>query len=638
MIGVVMYLSDCFRKYGFTASGLLLICLLLLGCGDQAIVKEFSTIRFMDPYEDLDIWQWNDLNGQNQVSGNEPKKFMMVGLDNNWRRSAILSRDNDYLIEMEIGCDGVFEFATLGAVSTDIKHPESVGLTIQLTHADQVIKKDLTLPVTDTEKANWEDVRIPVDGMTGIVKCRFRMKKTADSDENLRIFIATPMFVPTSTQSKPDVVLWAFDALRADELGAYGSPHGNTPTLDMLSKKGTLFTEAISSANWTVPGVKNMMAGLITHKYIKEYQPFEDIKEFSVPLIQNEFAKEGYTTIGISSNHLICPGNGLAKGFDIFDVGASENWLKGSGTDLYRTIERILNQYADRPVFVYIHAMDPHDPYSPFGPFKLSCDLPDKKLVHQSLYGGYAGKWNKEPCRSRRPLKPVEKTYLRRLYQGEIRQMDSCFLVFLSLLKRLELFDNIILAVTADHGEEFAEHEYYQHGMSLYEAVVRVPLVFYNNSGIAENMLRFGRVSTMDVPQTLLPLAGVDPNPLFQSVNLFNPLMVNSLDRWMFTIGRSNDDPAIPAYMHRCLYVKDRKLVWNTGPVLKAINLKYQPDESDCVVFSSWEDFYSSKLDKSWQSMGLKLQEFLEITDTGNAEGGTNPQWKAQLRELGYID
>jgi arylsulfatase A-like enzyme len=75
-------------------------------------------------------------------------------------------------------------------------------------------------------------------------------------------------------------------------------------------------------------------------------------------------------------------------------------------------------------------------------------------------------------------------------------------------LKRLGLWDKTIVVVTADHGEEFFEHGGVGHQRSLYDEVVRIPLVMRWPKG-PRNRIVDGQVRIVDVFPTLVHLTGI---------------------------------------------------------------------------------------------------------------------------------
>jgi arylsulfatase A-like enzyme len=86
-------------------------------------------------------------------------------------------------------------------------------------------------------------------------------------------------------------------------------------------------------------------------------------------------------------------------------------------------------------------------------------------------------------------------------------------------LHQLGLADSTLVVLTADHGEEFLDHGSFEHGHSLYNELVHVPLIFRGAS--APSGVRVKTVvGHVDLAPTLCELAGVEPAPGFAGRSL----------------------------------------------------------------------------------------------------------------------
>src|SRR5262249_38129382 len=127
-------------------------------------------------------------------------------------------------------------------------------------------------------------------------------------------------------------------------------------------------------------------------------------------------------------------------------------------------------QNADRPMFTYIHVGDPHAVYNPpesdrelaaRQPGTLPPQLYDPQIFLKEGFG----------------KNRASTAHLRALYEGEVRYADRQFGIFLDLLRYLDLYDDSLIVLVADHGEEFYEHGGFDHGRTLYEELLHVPLI-----------------------------------------------------------------------------------------------------------------------------------------------------------------
>ena len=142
-----------------------------------------------------------------------------------------------------------------------------------------------------------------------------------------------------------------------------------------------------------------------------------------------------------------------------------------------------LERHKDSRFFLFLHYMDPHDPY------------------FEHPYDGYgiARVSNQHPD-------PARAAEMQRLYEGEIAYLDGNFGKLLAKLEALGLYDDTVIALTADHGEEFHEHGGFWHGLTLYDEQIHVPLLVKWPKGrpLAPAGHRTGIARLIDVAPTLL--------------------------------------------------------------------------------------------------------------------------------------
>ena len=172
-------------------------------------------------------------------------------------------------------------------------------------------------------------------------------------------------------ERRPDVILFVIDTLRKDHLSCYGYERPTSPTVDRLAREGALFLDPVAQSSWTRPSMVSMLHG----RYVTESRDmfFED-----APTLAEQFEEAGYRTLGVVGNILLSAENGFDRGFQHYDArrneepsrakGGSTRQLETLARDLWPQLERALEPEdgGERPpLFVYVHAMDPHNPYVP---------------------------------------------------------------------------------------------------------------------------------------------------------------------------------------------------------------------------------------------------------------------------------
>ncbi|MGH7897931.1 MAG: sulfatase, partial [Candidatus Binatia bacterium] len=281
------------------------------------------------------------------------------------------------------------------------------------------------------------------------------------------------------------VVLISIDTLRADSLSCYGGRGNVTPSYDALAADGVRFTNAVSPAPWTLPAVASIMTGLPPSAHTAT--DYSSRLPDSVRTLAERLREQGYATAAVVNNYFVGSEVNLAQGFDEFrefpkhtlgrSVGARllrrslPEWFRedASTAELSRLAVEWLEGHAERDFFLWVHYYDPHEPYDPPKQFRPPPPAPPRigwrlralGQIHLGL------------------LQPTaeEMAWIRKLYDAEVRYVDQGVGEIVAALKRLGLYDGSLILVVSDHGEEFWEHGRIGHGHTLYQEVLRVPLI-----------------------------------------------------------------------------------------------------------------------------------------------------------------
>jgi arylsulfatase A-like enzyme len=322
--------------------------------------------------------------------------------------------------------------------------------------------------------------------------------------------------------ARPNIVLISIDTLRRDHLGCYGYPRATSPRIDQLAAEGAVFENMISSSSWTLPAHAAMFTGLADSVHgaldITSRLPDDRVT------LAERLKKLGYATVGFFSGPPLYPAYGLGQGFDAYVDCTSYPELSAQsavtgvtrGGPLHqaarkditgpRVVEKVqawLSGAAPRPFFMFIHLWDVHPDFIPPPPYDRMFD-PD-----------YAGTETGEdflfsptvhPAMPKRDLE-----HIIALYDGEIAWTDAHVGQILDHLDALKLRDSTIVLLLSDHGEEFLEHGSKGHRHTLFDELIRIPLIV-RYPGYVPAGRRFAEQARMiDVPSTLLALASAPP-------------------------------------------------------------------------------------------------------------------------------
>lgn len=298
----------------------------------------------------------------------------------------------------------------------------------------------------------------------------------------------------STTQDRPNFLLVSIDTLRADHLGAYGYERDTSPNLDRFAERAFRFERAVAPAPWTLPSHVAMLSG--QHPHDIGIDDIDSSIPERVPMIAEALRASGYQTaafVDSATGGLLGAERGFDRGFDRYDHAPhpSESSAKTPGPkyDVARTVDAGLDWLRgrdhERPFFLFLHTKSVHTapvepdrsrvdndaPYKSPEPFG-SRYLPDGQTRfdwHEGEQPGgvrYLRELNQRLAAGKiEPGHfPAERLVeLESLYDGGIRYVDAQFGRLIAGLRDLDLAQNTVVIVTADHGEAFLEHYFFLH-------------------------------------------------------------------------------------------------------------------------------------------------------------------------------
>ena len=325
---------------------------------------------------------------------------------------------------------------------------------------------------------------------------------------------------------KPNVILIVVDTLRADA-AEWTRRQGGASGFAQIASDGVVFDHTYSQASWTRPSI----ATILTAEYPSVHGTMHkmDVLPDSALTLAEVFKAQGYWTAAFTTNINVAPVFNFQQGFDEFHYlepsfyfGATDSatrlavykglraarekvssamWVENYYQDaavVDRNVGAWLAGAPPQPFFLFIHYMDPHDPYFeiPYngrGVARVSTPDPD----------------------------PARAEELHTLYLNEARYLDGYLQKLFDGLRQSGLYDRSIVAVTADHGEEFREHGGWWHGTALYEEQVHVPLIIKRAHEPEPGHQRSDVARSIDIGPSLVAAAGLPVPETFQGIDLF---------------------------------------------------------------------------------------------------------------------
>lgn len=314
-----------------------------------------------------------------------------------------------------------------------------------------------------------------------------------------------------------NVILISIDTLRADRLGAYGAGPLATPNIDRLAADGMVFENAYSPAPWTLPGIAALLTGMDPTANGTDCRPSDCSLSGNVVTLGERFRDAGYRTAAFGSNTNVI-GRNVLQGIGEYRFGpfiilpqhspgavflwrVLPSWFgeAASSADIAGNAIDWLQRNQSARFFLWVHFLDPHVPYSAF-PSDPQAYPAARRLIRRSA---------QLPALARAgevfPADWIET--IKALYALETAAVDSEVGRFLDRLRELGLYDDAVIALTADHGEELWDHGGYEHGHALHEELLRVPLIV--KAPTIPPGRTAARAATMQVPRTVLQAASL---------------------------------------------------------------------------------------------------------------------------------
>jgi choline-sulfatase len=328
------------------------------------------------------------------------------------------------------------------------------------------------------------------------------------------------------------VLLVSVDTLRSDAAGRVFGGALETPNLDRLAAEAEAWTAHYAAANWTKPSHASMLTGYdpATHRAQLRDQAMDP----AIPTLADRFRVAGFSTSALVFDcGWLSPRWGFAKGFDSYKVN---RWRTGRQA---RAAANWVLEHRDEPFFFFFHTFEPHSdlfvlPYEApgvnqrtiaekFGVVGFGCR---QGLCSSEFLQGLAG--------GGVPLEPQDVEILRDTYNAGVRYLDASLGTLFDALRKSGVWNQMLVVVTSDHGEEFFEHGSLSHA-TLYDEIVRVPLLIKWPGGDHGGVVNGAPCSAVDLAPTLLEFAGLPtedlPGSHLHRRDEHQPVFVGTLDR-----------------------------------------------------------------------------------------------------------
>lgn len=414
----------------------------------------------------------------------------------------------------------------------------------------------------------------------------------------------------TPRHATPNVLILLVDTLRADHLGAYGYWRDTSPAIDRFAAEAVRFDQCLATSSWTKPATASLLTGLFPASHRQHTDT--SVLPAGVPMLPGAMGEYGYRTAYIVTNPFAAESFGFGQEVDLyrearwlpvhgetslfFTLNELEKWLprdrvpKGALTEVFRLahfewfgFERGRDDAAwanemlldwidsggEEPFFAYVHYFEPHEPYDPTPEFRRRFVDPDYQgpaLAAPPGLGLYPVKM--VPVERAETLPDAQQKHLVDLYDAEIAEFDASFAELIGSLRNRGLYDNTLILLTSDHGEEFYEHLTWRHRTTPFHSQLHVPMILKLPRQESAGLVIEGLCRQIDVVPSLLALLDLPRWPGLQGVDLSDSIRRGTTPletRWSVAETYEGDDRYASAYIEdelKLIYVNAGREAW----------------------------------------------------------------------------
>jgi arylsulfatase A-like enzyme len=327
---------------------------------------------------------------------------------------------------------------------------------------------------------------------------------------------------PPAGNAPPTIIMISLDTLRRDHVGLYGGGATLTPVLDSLAAEAVVFDNAWAQVPFTLASHMTMFTGLYAdvHGVDRKTARLSD----AIPTLPELLREAGYQTLGVVTNLWMDEKFGFARGFDHYE--RLPYGLTYADRVNQRAFELLDARGQDeRPLFLFLHYIDPHSdfynvarnalPYYAPPEFLDDLGIPPDSREFCDQAGHCATEFLFAADRESRPLDEATVARVEALYGCGVAYLDHEVGALVDGLRRRSLWEESLVLVTSDHGEEFREHGRFLH-LQPYVELLALPLLVKLPGGEAAGTRVSPVVETVDYLPTLLDAAGATPPPRVQ--------------------------------------------------------------------------------------------------------------------------
>jgi len=462
--------------------------------------------------------------------------------------------------------------------------------------------------------------------------------------EPLDLYIGSPHISSRPQKKKHrNVLLVSLDTLRADRLGCYGYEFPTSPVIDELAGDSILFENAEAQSTWTLPSHMSLFTSL----HLSEHRMDEFEEALAEPILTFPHVLEaaGVQNAAFTGGGWVFSSFGYERGFDVYHNCVAPEWpqTREHGEPLTviggRALDWLKRHGRDAPFFLFVHTFDIHGDYIPSREtvqkvhpgHSYSGRIPeiDRRVQDVFLRDVWMARLAGKP--SPVDLTPEDAEHISFMYDGNIRRADDMLGWFFEELRALGFWDDLLVILLSDHGEELGDHGLWYHGHTVHRELTHVPLIIRFPKG---DQRRGGTIRTPialnDVAPTILDYLDVEIPDQFRGHSLLplieggkpGPVAVYSETEKTESISRMSERYKVIAY-HGEPETPAELYDWRKDPMEQESLSSLEADRAEAEKESVLE--FHTRM-RNWRP---------DLTPSGFS---ASPEVERQLAAWGYLD
>lgn len=387
------------------------------------------------------------------------------------------------------------------------------------------------LSLDDAQEGCWAPVRLPWPSGYEGEWVPFEVRARVMGSGYALPVLAAPRLVPDRPRrSAPNLVLFSIDTLRADHLGSYGYERDTSPNMDALAERGLRFADVWAESAYTLPTHTTLFTG--QHAAVHGVYGAGDVLDRGrSPLLSERMLDIGHATAAFTGGGFLLPKFGLHEGYERFGV-VDVQWNRESSRlgELIGEVEGLteaaveqahpdsirawVDEHAGVPTFLFVHTYAPHEFDAP-SIDREALGIEGPALEDDPLALAWIGSWRSRPAEA---ISPGDRRRMIDLYDAGVHQADRLVGDVVEAVRNSGRLEETLFALTSDHGKEIGERGIVEHGHSLQEELLDVPLILAG-PGVPGGVSELPAMQ-VDLVPTLWGLLGLPPEHVVQGRNL----------------------------------------------------------------------------------------------------------------------